>query len=321
MRNLPAFLSIALATLIFFATTASSHAEITLTKEENQVRVECDGELFTNFIFKGYAKPILYPVLGPGQTPMTRNWPMKEVDGEAKDHPHHKSIWFTHDGINGSGFWHENGKVRHQEFVSMDDGGERPSLTTRNTWFNGRGETVLTDTMTVRFLEVEGGRAIDFKIELIASHGDVKIADTKEGTMAIRTHPNLRLTAAPQHGVPEVNGQAVNSNGTTGKAIWGEAAKWVDYYGTINDNAVGIAIMDHPSNLRHPTTWHARDYGLIAANPFGLSHFQGKPAGTGEYTIPSGESLTLRYRFVFHEGDATSASVERLYEDFAGETE
>ena len=82
----------------------------------------------------------------------------------------------------------------------------------------------------------------------------------------------MRLSPDEKRGVEKVTGQALNSNGTSGKSIWGESAKWVYYWGTINDKAVGIAIFDHPSNLRHPTAWHAREYGLVAANPFGLHY-------------------------------------------------
>jgi hypothetical protein len=80
---------------------------------------------------------------------------------------------------------------------------------------------------------------------------------------------------------------------------------------------MGVAIFDHPGNPRHPTWWHVRDYGLFAANPFGIHDFEKKPAGTGDYRIPAGQSLTFRYRFYIHRGDASEANVGQFWTDYA----
>jgi hypothetical protein len=154
-------------------------------------------------------------------------------------------------------------------------------------------------------------RAIDFDITVHASSGDVKFGDTKEGSMGIRTNPALRVKGSV------AKGQAVNSEGVKGKAVWGKRAKWVDYWGPINGNTVGIAIFDHPGNPRHPTWWHARDYGLVAANPFGVHNFEGKPKGTGDLVIKSGEKVRFRYRFLFHAGDVKKAKISESYTAWA----
>ena len=60
-----------------------------------------------------------------------------------------------------------------------------------------------------------------------------------------------------------------------------------------------------------------RDYGLLAANPFGLHYFQKQEAGAGDYTIKKGDTLVLRYRLVVHRGDERQAGIEELYEQFA----
>ena len=80
---------------------------------------------------------------------------------------------------------------------------------------------------------------------------------------------------------------------------------------------VGVAIFDHPSNPRHPTWWHARAYGLVAANAFGVHNFESKPAGTGDFTIEAGESATFRYRFLFHEGDVERGKIAWHYHQFS----
>jgi hypothetical protein len=136
------------------------------------------------------------------------------------------------------------------------------------------------------------------------------MGDTKEGTFAIRV---VKALDSPP-------GHMVNANGASGeKAIWGKRSNWVDYYGRVEGEDVGLAIFDHPKNLRAPTYWHARAYGLLAANPFGLKQFTGDRRQHGEYTIPAGGALIFRYRVFIHHGDPSQAGVDEAYRQFAAE--
>jgi hypothetical protein len=105
-----------------------------------------------------------------------------------------------------------------------------------------------------------------------------------------------------------------NAAGATGmKDVWGKPSPWVDYSGTVDGQPVGIAIFDHSKNPKHPTTWHARDYGLFAANPFGDHDFYNDKTKDGSVTIDPGKSLRFRYRVVLHSGDTAAANVAELY--------
>ncbi|MFC1757807.1 PmoA family protein [Planctomycetota bacterium] len=258
-----------------------------------------------------YAKPIVFPIYGPDQIPMTRNHPMYPgTPGEAADHKHHKSMWFGHGDINGVSFWHEEGRIVHDRIEKIDNAPESPSITMKSKLIGPDGKLIATETEKLTFRATKNARMIDWDVTIHASEGELKFGDTKEGMMAIRTHPNLRLDG------DVATGSAVNSEGGSGGSIWGKSAKWVDYHGSIDGKTVGIAIFDHPQNLRHPTRWHARTYGLVAANPFGLSHFVDK-SQDGSHIVPQGESLRFRYRFVFHKGTTEEAAISKLYEQFA----
>ena len=300
------------------SSTAAKQAVVELNQSEGQVKVSLNGQHFTTFDFSGYDKPILYPILGPGQVGMTRNWPMeKDVEGEAHDHPHHKSMWISHE-ISGIDFWAESeGKVETTEVETKANGKQKNLLRATSKWIRKNdGKTLLTDQTDYRFGGNEKSRWIDCTITYRADHGDITFDDTKEGLFAIRTHPDLRLSARPKHGVTEVFGKAVNSEGVSGKEIWGKSAKWLLYQGPIDGKPMSIAMYDHPDNLRHPTTWHARDYGLVTANPFGLHHFKGMEKGAGEYEIKKGDSLTLRYRVEFFDGLSTTDEIKQHYQEF-----
>lgn len=301
----------ALIVLLLVTAPACAAGEVKLEKSNERIVVTVDGKPFTTYIFEGRAKPILYPIHTPGGTPMTRRYPIEDAGPtEAKDHPHHASLWFTHGDVNGYSFWHigkKTGTIVNDSVETDSD-----AIRSKNKWV-ADGKTLLTDETTIRFSASKDARTIDFTIKLIASEGDVKFGETKEGSMGIRSHPNLRLKGK------SANGKALNSEGVSGKAVWGKDAKWVAYWGKVDDKPVGFAIFDHPSNPRHPTGWHARDYGLVAANPFGGYVFdKSKPKGSGTLNLKKGESLTLRYRFVFYTGEASAERIEKMYDGFAG---
>lgn len=294
----------------------SGPINVRLVGNGKSARVLFDGKLFADYLNDGHAKPIIYPVVGPHGVPMTRDWPMKEgTPNEAVDHPHQKSLWYTHGSVNGVDFWAEGaakGKIVATSPLSLEAAGAgktgSATIKAKHKWTDSGGKILLTDEQVISFhLLADDERAIDYQVTLIASESEVVLGDTKEGSMGIRTHPALQLKGKG------AAGKCANSEGVEGLAIWGKRAKWVDYWAEIDGNTVGVAIFDHPSNPRHPTHWHARDYGLIAANPFGIHDFEKKGKGAGNMTIAAGEKVTFKYRFLFHKGDAKDGKVADKY--------
>jgi hypothetical protein len=291
---------------------------VKLTQTDKSVRVEINGKLFTEYHFKDVPRPYCYPVLGPEELPMTRNWPMRDVPDEEHDHPHHRGLWFAYGNVNGMDFWSEEKnwqKIVHDKFLEVKSGDDVGVIKSRNKWITRDGTTVCTDERTLRFYNrPDNERVLDFEITLIAPKDKpVRFGDTKEGAMATRVAESMRLS----HGKKPGSGHIVESTGLRDGAVWGKRAEWADYYGPVNGKTVGVAIFDHPKNPNHPCWWHARDYGLFAANPFGRRGYEGKNAPEGGMTIPAGKSLTFRYRFYFHEGDDKSAKVAEHFAEWA----
>ena len=289
---------------------------VQISKLADRLRIEIDGQLFTEYFFKDVPRPYCYPVIGPGDSPMTRNWPMKTTPDEEHDHPHHRSLWFAHGSINGHDFWSEEkgfGKTVHEEFTEIKSGKDSGVIKSRNKWVTREGTVVCTDDRMLRVYEPKNAaeRIFDFEITLHASNGPLVFGDTKEGTMAMRLAETMRLKGPVGHG------HIVNSAGIRDDETWGKRADWCDYYGPVNGKTVGVAIFDHPQNPRHPTWWHVRDYGLFAANPFGQHDFEKLSNKTaGNLNVPAGGDLTFRYRFYLHEGDEKQAHVAELYQEY-----
>ena len=301
------YLFLALVLLLSFSCVAQINSA-TLEKDGEDIVVKINGKLFTKYVH-GEQKPYLYPVIGPTGINMTRNFPIKKgVKGESQDHPWQSSIYYTHGSVNRLDFWNnyssrqKNCRIVLDKLISTD----KATIIATHKWLNGK-KIIMTDKTEISFSGDEQKRIIDFTITLKASHGKVTLGDTKEGCMAVRMHHMLR--------VKENKASVINSEGITGKKVWGKAAKWITYSNKIEGKTVGITMMDHPQNLRYPTTWHARDYGLCAANPFGLKHFLGKK-NNGTYVIEDGKSLTFSYRLIFHSGTSDDIKAQKLHKSW-----
>jgi hypothetical protein len=239
---------------------------------------------------------------------------MVNAPNEEHDHPHHRSLWYAHGSINGNDFWSEEkgaGKTVHEKFLAVKSGKKKGTIQSRNKLVANDGTVVATDERTWTFYSRPDARMFDFDITMHASNGDLKFGDTKEGTMAMRLNEVMRLKGKTGHG------HIINSEGVKDDETWGKRADWCDYYAPVDGKVVGVAIFDHPSNPRHPTWWHVRDYGLFAANPFGLHDFEKKPKGAGELVVPAGQSITFHYRFYCHRGDEKQAKVADEYAQYA----
>jgi hypothetical protein len=297
-------------------------ADVTITEKPGAVSIQIDGQLFTEYRFGDAPHVYYYPVIGPGGVKMTRAYPMEKVEGEETDHIHHRSIWFSHGAVNGVDFWseasshkskpkHPIGTIEHDGIVKTGSGKDAGFVETRQKWVAPDGTIPLRSTQIFRaYSGPATERMADFEITLTAGEKDVLLGDTKEGTAGIRIAESMRLKQRKGPG----KGSILNSQGDTDDKAWGKKAKWVTMAGPIGDKTYSVTMMDHPTNLRHPTRWHARDYGLFAANPFcEVEMDKSQPKGAGDYTLKAGQSLTLKYRMVFAEGDAAAAKGEERF--------
>ena len=286
---------------------------VRITEAGDALLVTIRGKPFTQYHFKNVTRPFLYPVLGPGGAAMTRDWPMNDGPNDEKDHPHHRSLWFAHGEINGVDFWSEStnaGKTVHDGFLEVKSGQDAGVIKSRQKLVAKDGKVIATDVRTIRIYDTVPQRILDYDVTIHASEGDLVLGDTKEGSMAIRVAPTMNLKGKV------AQGHIVNSEGVRDADTWGKRAKWCDYYGPVQGKTVGVAIFDHPTNPRHPTWWHVRDYGLFAANPFGQHDFEKKAKGVGELKLKAGEAVTFRYRFYFHESATEAADLNARYDEY-----
>jgi hypothetical protein len=292
---------------------------------EAALEVYIDDDHFTTYHYANerdgeiVKKPYLWPVLaGAAGVPITRGYPMEPTQDGDDDHPHHRSFYTAFGDVNGVDLWAEGGNsgVQFSQTVTHGSGDAFGWIHARNEWRDKDGNPVIDEVREYRFYAGPAGvRLFDLHVSFTAAHGPVVFGDTKEGGIAaMRVAHSIR--AAGDGTMTTSEGVMVDRT-TPERLVWGQPAAWLDYYGPVGEAGVhGIAILDHPSNPRHPTRWHARKYGLVGANIFGLSDFtQGEE--NGDLALAEGDTLSFNYRMVVHEGNTESAAIADRFADFA----
>jgi hypothetical protein len=323
MRKTPIFLVLAAASLPLAA-------QVKLTRHDDvSIEIAVDGKPFSTLYFGPEAmKPYMHPLRTADGKIVTRGYPIVDTPGETHDHPHHKGLWFAHGEVNGLDFWSpesntgplKKGHIVLEKIVKVQSGKKSGMMTVVFDWKTPEQKTLLTETRTTTIYSDPKLRVMDFDIHLQAGPEKVVFGDTKEGTFAIRLATPLdEPTGKEKPGIAAPTGKMTSAEGKTGeKNVWGKRSNWVDYCGKIDGEELGIAIFDHPQNPKHPTYWHARSYGLFAANIFGEHDFYNDKSRNGSVTVQPGESLRFRYRVVIHPGDTQAANIAELYKEYAG---
>jgi hypothetical protein len=306
---------------------ADEKSEVAIEVRQDYLDFRIGKDLVTRYhIGPSVAKPYFWPLYGPQGVAMTRGWPMeKAVASGSNDHPHQKSVWFCHGdvipegivlkdkvrGVEGVDFWSETkgcGQMACMKIGAVKTEKNHASVETENQWQTADGVPVLEEKRTIQFFDFGQTRLLVVDIDLEARYADITFGDTKEGSFGIRVNDLIREEKG--------NGKIENAEGKVGeKDCWGRVSAWCDYSGTIDGHKVGIAILSDPAN-RYPSCWHARGYGLMAANPFGRakSGFPDMKDRTDLVKLPKGEHLKLRYGLLIHPGDAKEGKVGEFYE-------
>lgn len=319
----------------------SNTIQLTHNEAQKRVTVTVDGKPFTAYIYPGPSvlkKPVLYPIMSAGGNFITRGWPLDPRPGERIDHPHHVGMWFNYGDVNGHDFWNNStqigpehkgpfGTIVHTGVTSMKNGKGQAELVVTANWLDKDGKVMLQETTTYQFQASADSRTINRISTLKAADKDVVFKDNKEGMIALRmarqleqpsTKPEMFTDAqGVATKVPAMNNEGVtgmyhSSEGIEGDAVWGTRAPWMKLAGKVNNESLSVVLMDHPKNVGYPTYWHARGYGLFAANPLGPSVLSNGKAPAMNYTLPAGQSVTFRYRLLIQSGDVSDANLAKL---------
>jgi hypothetical protein len=310
-------------------------------ESEKKLKVLINDKLFTSFCWPDNVyKPILYPVITSGGTEITRGFPLKPREGERNDHIHQVGIWFNYGNVNGIDFWGNGyrgikepngGVIKHLSIERLASRNGEGSFVSAEEWLSPAGRKVLTEKTEYHFIARGSTRMIDRITTLKAGDSTVLFKDTKEGMFGIRVARQLELPSKEgvilldSLGNPSqekdtlnsgVTGNYSSSEGISGDDVWGTRARWMNLSGTIGSEMISIVVCDHPKNPGYPTYWHARGYGLFAANPFGWNDFT-KGKEQFNFSIPANKSAKFRYRVIVSSAHLTDAEINAYSDEFS----
>jgi hypothetical protein len=231
---------------------------------------------------------------------VTRRHP--PVEGQdVMDHPtFHPGMWMAFGDLSGSDNWRLKAPVRHAGFAAEPIGGRATgSFAIRNDYFSQEdsNHAICQELARYKFLVRPAGWLLLWDSTFSSQH-EFYFGDQEEMGLGIRVATPLRVELGGKGNLPPGTGTILDSHGRrNGKEIGGNSADWWDYSGTLDGKHAGITIFCHPDNFR-PSWFHARDYGLLAANPFARHAF--RKGDVSKVVVKPGESLRLRYGVFIH---------------------
>lgn len=327
-----------------FGFESADGVKVIAREAQHRVDITIDGEFFTSYIWPAtLKKPTLFPLITSDGVTVTRGYPLEPRPGERVDHPHHAGLWFNYGNANGFDFWNNSDAIKPENRPKMGDvvfnkilrtrsGTKSGELDVESTWITGKSQPILEQTSRYVFSGRKDVRVVDQIITLKALDR-VVFKDDKEGLLGIRVAHWLesatekggvfmdasgRPTNVEAGDTADATGVYLTSEGKKGDSAWGTRGRWCSLTGHNDGHTVTIAIFDHPLNPGFPTYWHARGYGLFAANPLGRSIFDPKQPAFN-FTINKGESATFRYRVVLYSRDVAPDELNREADSFSSE--
>lgn len=352
MKNIRLKVGVKVVSLVLAGVLAtSSYAQgtrfkITENKVDRRIDITIDGKPFTSYIYPdSLMKPVLYPIRSADGALVTRGWPLAPRAGEPVDHPHHIGLWFNYEDVNGLDFWNNStsipidkrdkyGTIRHFSVNKMAADNKEAVLEVTAYWETPNGTRLLRQATKYIFRGAGKMRSIEMVVKLTALKDDVSFPDIKDGLIGMRiareleqpsttaekvTDGNGVISGVKENNMKAATGEYRSSEGVVGDAVWGTRGRWVNLNGIIQGKPVSVAMLDHPENVGYPTYWHARGYGLFAANPFGQRIFS-KGTESLNFKLKAGSSTVFRYKVLINSGshlsdDQVNAEAKKFIRD------
>ena len=264
----------------------SSQRKMSVESREDRLIFRFGETEIAHYVFRDGAipRPYFAHVKTPAGTQATRNHP--PIQGEdATDHATmHPGIWMAFGDLDGQDFWRNKASIDHVEFVESphcDD--QSAAFVERKRYVADNGQEVCIELFRWKLHAIGGGFLMEWD-STFTSDRDFYFGDQEEMGLGVRVATPL---------AEKSGGLLRDSEGREhATRIWSQASRWCDYRGTIDNRSVGIAVLCHPDNFR-PSWMHARNYGFMAANPFGRKAM--KKGDQSKVIVKPGEPFKLRY--------------------------
>lgn len=289
---------ILLLQLLIFASLINGQSNhLSAEKQDEMIIVRIDNEIFTCYRFgDGQKYPYLFPVNGPESG-------LSVTTESSLPYPHHRSLWFGCDKVNGGNYWQEGndrGQIVSKGPKILKNNKNQIHITDECLWKQPESEPIVSDIRDIIIsAPSEDIRIIDFEITLYALT-EITISKTNHSLFSARVHPSLSV---------KEGGTLINAEGNSGEMeTAGVQSSWIDYSGERYGITEGLAIFDSPKNIWYPSKWFTRDYGFISpTNMFWIKD---------DIIFNKNDSVKFQYRVVVHKGNAEQSEISTLYSNW-----
>ena len=282
-----------------FSFPLSAARNVSAVRIGNRIDVTVGDRFFTSYRFYDDEK---YPFFFPVNSPVSGGSVTSMRNGV---YPHHSSLFFGCDLVNGGNYWQEGlerGRIISVGARVLESGGEKAVIQDECIWKRPDAEAPIRDKRLITVSSpAENLYQLDFEVEMEMLM-DVTILKTNHSLFSARIAEDLTV---------KQGGVMLNSEGQTGeKNTFGARAAWLGFYGQRKTGFEGIVIMQHPSSRWFPSPWFTRDYGFMSPTPMYWPE-------DGEQTrLRKGEVVHLKYRVLVHAGTPDEANIKALYEKY-----
>lgn len=261
-------------------------AQVAFETRESDFVISVNDKPFARYVFKDPAipRPYFCDVYAPDGTRVTRNHPPIEGVDRTDHATYHPGIWLAFGDISGADFWRNKASVVQEAFVVRKGEGNTPDVLQLTNRYESANAVICSETCSIRFIPDTDGCLILWESTFENPDADFTFGDQEEMGLGVRV-------ASP---IAVINGGGMrNAEGLENEeGVWGKPSAWCDYSAVIDGRRTGIVLMTHPGNFR-PSWFHARDYGLLVANPFGQNAFtEGEKSAV---TVKAGDKFVLRF--------------------------
>lgn len=291
--------------------SSTSAADVSFSQEADRLIVRMGEQPVAEYVFRDdqVLRPYFRHLRTPSGVQVTRTHPPVEgvdLDDHATMHP---GLWMAFGDLGGADFWRNKGRVRHERFIEPPQAGADGGLFVVSNVYEADGKAICREDCRVKIEPVPTGYLLRWTSTFTPTDGEFAFGDQEEMGLGVRVATPLAV---------KNGGEMINSEGRRNEAeVWGRPADWCAYRGSVDGTQVGIVIMPHPDNFRR-SWFHARDYGLLLANPFGRKAFtKGEPS---RVVVEKNEPLTLRFGvFVYDAPNDKSPDLASIYRRYIGE--
>jgi len=289
-------------------TALADDPAVAFERRPDGLQVTIGGTPFARYVYGTGAitRPFFESIHAADGTRVTRNNPPVEGQDLA-DHPtFHPGLWLAFGDLGGADSWRNKDRIRHVGFAEEPSGGPGRGTFAVRTRHERAGSVIAEETCRITVLNRPAGRLILWDSEFRPVGGELAFGDQEELGLGLRVATPLAVVRG---------GGIINSEGRRDEAqVWGRQADWCSYGGAIDGKRVGVVLMPHPGNFRR-SWFHARDYGLLVANPFGRNAFT--KGEKSRVVVGDGASLRLRFGVLIWSG---KPDPEAAYRDYLMQT-